>query len=253
LLEPQARRLLHELAGRQGVHVGVMSGRSLADLKHLVALPYVHYIGNSGLELDLGGKRAVHPKAEQYRSLVAKIVGGLSELANRHPGSWVEDKGLGLTLHYRNVPLRQLKDLLEQAGRLLHPHSNVLRVVDAPMAWEVTPALDWDKGTALRQIVKLAGDTAIPLYAGDRANDAPALEAAHALGGVSIGVGSDAPSCVQHRLREPAELLSFLGELSETLVSCGSIPTVPVSAGPTAAPAVRSEAHLACLATTSIG
>lgn len=217
LLSLGTRRLLDRLASLPNVCVGVLSGRSLSDLRHLVGLPTVYYAGNSGLELDLLGRRMVHPDAERYRRRVASVVSSLGEVSRGYPGAWVEDKGLGLTLHYRDVPLPLLKDLLEQAGRLLHPHAGSLRVVDGPMAWEVTPALPWDKGTALRKIVETAGVPAVPLYVGDRTNDEPALEAANELGGVSIGVGESAPTCARHRLGNPADLLAFLAGLAEAL------------------------------------
>src|SRR5262245_34710076 len=65
VLESNVRRLLRELAALKGVSVGVMSGRGLADLRHLVALPSLYYAGNSGLELDLRGGRVVHPEADR--------------------------------------------------------------------------------------------------------------------------------------------------------------------------------------------
>lgn len=217
MLGPSTRRLLDRLAGLPGVGVGVLSGRSLSDLRHLVALPTVYYSGNSGLELDLLGRRLTHPDAERSRPRVASVVRGLGEASRAYPGAWVEDKGLGLTLHYRDVPPGRLKDLLEEAGRLLRPHAGALRVSDGPMAWEVTPALAWDKGTALRQIAAAVGGQVVPLYAGDRDNDSPALEAANALGGVSIGVGPTAPSCARYRMRTPEDLIGFLADLAEAL------------------------------------
>ena len=51
------------------------------------------------------------------------------------------------------------------------------------MAIEVVPAIERDKGTALRAIVAHGGgEPATVLYAGDAANDAPALAAADGTG-----------------------------------------------------------------------
>jgi trehalose-phosphatase len=217
VLPDDTRQVLHRLASRHGVSVGVLSGRGLIDVRHMVAIPGLYYAGNSGLELDLLGRRVVYPEAERHRRVVAQTVRCLEEVARRYPDAWVEDKGLGLTLHYRQVPAGRLEGLWEQAGRVLHPYTGVLRVVDGPMAWEVTPALIWDKGTALRQIVDAVGGPTLVLYAGDLDNDSSALEAANALGGASIGVGARAPCCAQHRMGEPAELISFLFALDRAL------------------------------------
>jgi trehalose 6-phosphate phosphatase len=133
-------------------------------------------------------------------------------------GAWIEDKRLGLTLHYRQVAPQQLPELWDQAGRFLRPYEGKVRVDRGAMVWEITPALGWDKGSALRMMVQAFGRPALAVYAGDGANDAAAYEAVQALGGISIGVGADAPSTAQWRLGEPAALVSLLEGLLGALV-----------------------------------
>jgi trehalose 6-phosphate phosphatase len=216
-LEPGTRQLLQRLASTRDVGVAILSGRGLCDLRHLVALPDLYYAGIGGLELDLLGTPVTHPRAESYRGLVAGVGEGLREVAADHPGAWVEVKGLGLTLHYRQVSSEKISALWDRVGQILRQYAPRVRVVEGPMAWEVTPAIGWDKGTALRQIVAVIGGPAIPLYAGDGGNDTAAFEAVANLGGVSLGVGAGAPACAQHRLSDPAELVSFLTGLAEAL------------------------------------
>ena len=62
---------------------------------------------------------------------------------------------------------------------------------------------------------------ALPIYSGDDANDADALEAAAALGGIAIGIGVRAPATATHRLPSPRDLLAF----HETLLA--SLPLGP--------------------------
>src|SRR5262249_9743352 len=62
LLEPCTRALLGRLAQTAGVSVGIISGRNLTDLRHLVGLPGLYYAGTGGLELDLKGTRLTHPR-----------------------------------------------------------------------------------------------------------------------------------------------------------------------------------------------
>jgi trehalose-phosphatase len=200
-----------------GLAVGIISGRGLTDLRHLVGLPDLSYAGTSGLELDLHGAHWIHPRAEAQRGLVEEIVQGLAQVALSCKGAWVEDKRLGLTLHYRQVAPEQLAGLWDQAGRVLHPYQGKVRVDRGAMVWEVTPALGWDKGTALRMMVKSFGQPGLALYAGDGANDAAAYEAVGVLGGISIGVGADAPPTAHWRLRDPNELVLFLNGLAEAL------------------------------------
>jgi trehalose 6-phosphate phosphatase len=216
-LEPRTARLLRRLSGCPGVTVGVISGRGLDDLRGMVGLPGLHYAGNSGLELDLLGKRLTHPEAKANQGLVQRLVRRLGVIATDYAGAWVEDKRLGLTLHYRQVAPHRLADLLERAGRVVRAAASRLRVVEGPMAWEITPALRWDKGSALRLILDSIGPPVLPAYAGDGANDAEAVAAAAALKGVTLGIGACAPSSSQYRLHDPAALTTFLTCLTESL------------------------------------
>jgi trehalose 6-phosphate phosphatase len=225
-LEQRTRSLLQGLARVPGVGVGIISGRGLTDLRHLVGLPGLSYAGTSGLELDLQGKPLTHPRAEAHRGLVAEIVNGLARVATGCTGAWIEDKRLGLTLHYRQVAPQQLPELWEQAGRCLQPYLSKVRVDKGAMVWEITPALGWDKGSALRMMVRSFGQPSLAIYAGDGANDAAAYEAVQALGGISIGVGADAPSTAQWRLGEPGELISFLDGLLEALLGRAALKAV---------------------------
>jgi trehalose-phosphatase len=86
-LDETMRSLLQGLARVPGVGVGIISGRGLTDLRHLVGLLDLSYAGTSGLELDLQGTRLTHPRAEAQRGLVAEIVEGLAQVAARARGS----------------------------------------------------------------------------------------------------------------------------------------------------------------------
>jgi trehalose 6-phosphate phosphatase len=226
-LPPQTRGLLRRLANQPRVTVGILSGRRIDDLKDIVCLPRLCYSGISGLELELDGMRITHPQAAKGCELIARLATPLRELAAAFPGAWVEDKQLGLTLHYRAAAPHQIEELQACAKQLLQSFGEHLRMLDVAMAIEITPALGWTKGSAVWTMAAHAGSGAIPLYAGDEANDWEALEAATALGGVAIGIGPRAPSAASHRLPDPAALVNFLSRFIETLDSPGSCPVNP--------------------------
>jgi trehalose-phosphatase len=216
-LEPPTLRLLKQLALHPRVSVGIISGRSLDDLQGLVDVPGLYSAGTSGLELDLQGVRLTLPAAEPYRILLQEVAGQLGRLTGAYPGAWVEYKGLGLTLHYRSVARHQCRALLEEADRKLGPYADRLQNVQGAMAWEITPAVPWNKGSALRLILESIGPPVVPVYAGDGANGEEAIAATIDLGGVALGIGAEAPASVHLRLRDPADLVSFLGCLEEAL------------------------------------
>lgn len=215
-LDQRTRQVLKHFARRPGVGVGIVSGRGLVDLRHLVALPDLYYAGTGDLDLDLRGKRLSDPRAEGKRGLLVSVMRELQALVRDYPGAWVEDRHLGLTLHYRQAAPEKLEELLERAWEVLRNHEGRLRVVQGLMAWEVGPALGWDKGSAVRAMVEDISSTVLVLYAGDSPNDVEALDVAADLGGISVGVGPAAPAA-QYRVEGPGDIHDFLVGLRAAL------------------------------------
>ncbi|HEY1375624.1 MAG TPA: hypothetical protein VGF55_02460 [Gemmataceae bacterium] len=77
----------------------------------------------------------------------------------------------------------------------------------------ITPADGWCKGDAVDLILSARGAGAFPVYAGDGANDEEAVARVNARGGVSIGVGRDAPAAATYRLATPEGLAGNLAHL----------------------------------------
>ncbi len=220
VMAPRTRRLLRRLAGRTRTSVGILSGRELGELRTLVSLKNIYYAGNSGLELDLRGTRISHPGIQDAYSTIAAFAGRLQKAIDRFPGSWLEGKTVGLTIHYRNVSPDRIPDLLAQIKDVSEPFWDLMRFTDGPKAVEIVPELGWDKGTAVQFILEHLGqDDLLPLYAGDAPNDAAAFEAVGERGGICIGVGSDIPPFAHYCASEPAELLSFLFLLDRYLAA----------------------------------
>jgi trehalose 6-phosphate phosphatase len=217
-LSPAARRLLERLSRRPRVCVGVLSGRRLDELRESLCLPRVCLAGTSGLELDLYGLRVVHPRARHTRNFIEEVSLAVSASAADYPGAWVEKKGLGFTVHFRHTPLPMIGGLRKSLQKTLEPFSPRLRCSDGPMALEVTSELGWNKGTAVSMIVDHVDPArCLPLFAGDSANDADAMEATTALGGIAIGIGPEAPLAADYRLANPAALHELLQDLDRRM------------------------------------
>ncbi len=158
----------------------------------MVGIRDLYYSGTSGLELDLRGRMVVPAAAESARAPLDQIAGRMTDVASRYPGAWVEQKPLGLTLHYRAVASRWVPRLRCDAADAIDPWLKDLRIEEVTLGLEVIPDLGWDKGTAVREILADLDNGAFPIYAGDSANDAAALATVEDLNGISIGVGSAA-------------------------------------------------------------
>jgi trehalose-phosphatase len=191
-----------------------VSGRALSDVKKMVGLPGLACAGTSGLEIEVDGACLRLAGVRQGRALAARLAKRLERGLSAFRGAWVERKPLGLTLHYRALSRGQAAGFRTRAWELLDPHAGRVDVVEGPRSLEVTPALGWTKGTAVRLMARrMAGAGAIVLYAGDAPNDAAAFEAVEALGGISVGVGAGAPRTVRVRVPGPGALAKALTRL----------------------------------------
>ncbi|MGE5193531.1 MAG: trehalose-phosphatase [Deltaproteobacteria bacterium] len=221
VLPPENRRVLADLARVPRVHLGIISGRQLADLRRIVDLPGIYFAGTSGLELDFDGVQVMHPSSGEIVPLLRQLSDGLGGLAGEFPGAWLEHKPLGLTVHFRKVRTSLTGGLRERVTEIVSSFSGRFRLVESSLSLEITPDLGWTKGTAVRMLVDSvrAPDVRV-LYAGDSANDDEAMVAVADDGGITVGVGAEAPAAANVRVRDPGDLFEFLAAFAEALSAC---------------------------------
>jgi trehalose-phosphatase len=207
-------QLLAQFADLPRVGVGILSNRTMTDLKSLVRLPKLSYVGTSGLEIETKGLVIVHPRAQRYRPYLEHAMGTIHAVIAPFDGAWLEDKTLALTVHYLAVN-RDDKALLRQCLNIaLDRYAGLLTAVDGAAAMEVLPDIGWAKGDTVRQIIESPGTLALPLYAGSDASDEQAFQLTAEAGGVTIGIGPFAPHNAMHHIPDPE---SLAGELSGLL------------------------------------
>lgn len=155
---PATRSELARLAARYA-KVACLSGRAGEDAARLVGVPGIETIGNHGLELLPGAG-----------SLAGAVSAFQRAIADRWP---VEDKGLTLSLHFRETPdeeaaLHALTAIAEEA------ESAGLEARWGRKVLEIRPRACADKGTAVRTLLARA-DARLGLYAGDDTTDLDAF------------------------------------------------------------------------------
>ena len=52
IISEEVRNLLKDLSARPRCHIGIISGRTLNDVKKMVGLESIIYVGNHGLEIE---------------------------------------------------------------------------------------------------------------------------------------------------------------------------------------------------------
>jgi trehalose 6-phosphate phosphatase len=169
----EARSEVARLAGRYAL-VACISGRTGEDAKRIVGVEGALYVGAHGLELE--------PEAAAWAERIHEFARGVD---------WpVEDKGLTVSLHYREAEdeeaaleyLQEVADRARDAGLLPRFGRKVL---------ELRPPIDAHKGTAVRRLLSERG-LSRALYAGDDTTDVDAFSALEGLEfALRVAVSSD--------------------------------------------------------------
>jgi trehalose 6-phosphate phosphatase len=196
----ETRAELRRLVGRYALVAGV-TGRTSADAAGLVGVDGIEFVGVHGLELA--------PEAARWREALRPFAA--------EPWPWVEDKGLSVSLHWRQAEdeeaaERQLQEVAARAAAAgLDPRwgRKVL---------ELRPPVAVDKGTAVRALLEVHG-LGRALYAGDDTTD---LDAFRGLDGLEVAVrvavvSAEGPpelaAAADVVVSSPAELLALLRTL----------------------------------------
>jgi len=215
------KRLLKRLVDLPRVRVVLVSGRALRDLKRMVGLRGLYYIGNHGLELQGPTLRYVNPIAQARRPLLKRIARRLKAALRPIPGAWVEEKGLTLSVHWRAVPRSAQRTFHQLLKTVTAPYlkRGVMRLTRGKRVVEIRPAVDWNKGMVVDWLLtRIAGRHASTrhwiMYLGDDQTDEDAFRMVNRLGGTSVFVGDPRRrTAARFWLKDPQAVHSWLAAL----------------------------------------
>ncbi len=176
-VSPRHHDLLRQLGTRLPL-VAFVSGRAVTDVRRMVALPDLVYVGNHGLEWWIDGQVQVTPAAAAFRPALEAAIAALQP--HVVPGMQIEDKGATLSIHYRQTadPATTADTLRPTLAQIAEAHG--LRMFQGRMIYELRPPIAVNKGTAFRELIaRYALDAA--LYLGDDTTDVDALRMARDL------------------------------------------------------------------------
>lgn len=178
----------------------VLSGRDRGDLAGKLAGCGVQQLaGNHGADIS--------PKAPSIRRRVRLWARRLALNLPPLEGLWVEDKGLSLTIHYRQCRDKAAaKAAAEQAASSLAG----ARVVKGKESVSLVAADSPHKGDALRAVAARLGRRSV-VYVGDDETDEDAFGlAAKGIKVLGVRVGRKASSRAGYYLRDQREIDEFL-------------------------------------------
>lgn len=219
----EARAAIARLQAVPGLHLAVVSGRGLADVRGMTNLDGVFYAGNHGMEMSGPGIERVHPGAAAARPELQQVAGELRHALRDTPAAMVEDKQLTLSIHYRLVPEEQERRVQDAVRAAVAARSESLRVTTGKKVLEVRPRIDWDKGRAAGFVLaQLEVPHAAPaLYLGDDTTDEDAFRVVESWGpageGVLVGEPQGRNTAASSYVLSPAEVAVLLGALADAL------------------------------------
>jgi trehalose 6-phosphate phosphatase len=199
---PGLLELLAGLAGRFAA-VALVSGRPAAFLAEHAPARGVRYLGLYGLQEISDSRTWIDPRLIAARPAVAAAAEDLRDApAVIASGAFLEDKEYAVAVHTRRiVNPGQWAAAIDEAVQDIAARRG-LEVIPGRLVWELRPAVNSDKGDAVRRVVAESGACAVVVI-GDDLGDLPAFAAAR-----EMASGGQAALLVAVRSGEaPAQLL----------------------------------------------
>jgi len=171
------KRLLLDLLDKVAV-IGIISGRSVADIAARVGIAGLTYVGNHGLERWQDGKRTAADAVKPYLDEIAQAAGEVR--LRLLPGMQLEDKQVTLSIHYRQTaePDQVREAFMPTAEEIAGRHG--LKLFEGRRIFELRPPIPLDKGSAFLGLVdEFQLDGAV--FIGDDVTDTAAFQAASKL------------------------------------------------------------------------
>lgn len=184
--------------------IALVSGRSIAGIdRHLTPL-VLPVAGQHGLERRTAAGNRIELAG---RELLPAVRQALDTLLRNQAGVLVEDKGLGLAVHYRQRPA--LASWLHRCLRQLVTERPGLTLLRGKRVVEIKPA-GADKGRAIAEFLAEAPyHGRRPVFVGDDVTDEAGFATVNAAGGITVKVGAGR-TAASNRLPDVEAVLAWL-------------------------------------------
>jgi trehalose 6-phosphate phosphatase len=208
--EPDLIATLQHLTMLFSGAVAIVTGRRIVDADRILAPLKLVAAGVHGGQIRCRAGGRIDTVTQ---SITGDLIDEVIALAEIDRGILVENKGIGIAVHYRHAP--RFKTLIEERLRqLIRFRAPTATLCQGPMVFEILPAAI-SKRTAVTILARLpAFEGRRPLFIGDDRSDEAAFAAATALGGRGMKVAGEhfptsradfsAPSHVRQWLRQLA-------------------------------------------------
>ena len=200
VVDPQLPPLLSALRDRLGGALAVVTGRPVAEVDHFLPGLGLDVCGMHGLERRIDGRLFLPEGLADLREPVAR----LRERLSPFPGLIVEEKGIGVAVHWRTAPEfeQEARAAVDDLAAELGP---TYKIQDGKAVREIVPGRA-GKGDGIRQLMTSPPYLGRrPVFIGDDKTDEHGFAAVDELGGVTIKIG-EGETLARYRLASPASL-----------------------------------------------
>jgi trehalose-phosphatase len=224
VISREPKDLLNKLSKKSHCSVAIISGRSLNDIKGLVRLKDIIYVGNHGLEIEGPKIKFESQLSPRLKSIIRHIYEDAVSKLSKIKGVLIEDKGLTISVHYRLVDKKDIQEFLSIFAEITDSYivRDKIRINSGKKVYEIRPPAMWDKGKVVlwllaRQQFLLGENKILPVYIGDDVTDEDVFKVLKKKG-LTIFVGEQTTSEAQYYLKTTEEVTEFLRLISDLSV-----------------------------------
>lgn len=213
-LPQETKSILRNLSKRKRVYTAVISGRRLDDLKEKVGITNLIYAGVHGLNGEVFGKKYSFSLTKKQTIILDQVRTKLLEAQLRFTGTFIEDKELILSFHYRAASTRLnpvIKIFINQAlNPLLKQH--LIYIIPGKKVFDVVPNIKWNKEDFARQVVstvnKKTKQKPLIIFIGDDQTDEAVFQKFKDI--ISVKVGKYEKTYANYYLKDTEDVRKFL-------------------------------------------
>jgi trehalose 6-phosphate phosphatase len=224
LLSDETRRVLGILS--KLCPVAILSGRDVLDVRKLVGVKGIVYAGSHGFEIiERNGSTMKKGFAKKgWLSYIPPINRAESDFRNALKsisGVRLERKRFAIAVHYRQVKDSDVNLVARIFSKVASSYPE-LRKTKGKKVFEVLPRVKWNKGIALRFMLRNARterEHILPIFIGDDLTDEDAFKAIRkkGVGILVIDKETSRETLACYKLTGPKEVRLFLSSLADKI------------------------------------
>ena len=200
--------------------VSIISGRTRETIESMIGIDGLVYAGSHGIDILGDNIRMLHKDAEKFVPLMKDQWTYLSKELGNIPGIFIKNKTYTVAVHSRLVPNEEIKRIEKVMYDIVKKNEG-LSLLTGNMVYELFPAIDWDKGQAIRWIMHelgLSWDESSVVYIGDDVTDQFAFRVIRTRGtGIMVSEKSK-PSAAHFRVSSTYDVRELFEKMIEEVL-----------------------------------